>query len=266
MKPPQAFVFRSGDGNLFRENFEEALAGAAFRGFSALTLAPNAHWLAPDHPAAERIRRCEGPAVAAAWLFPRATQWILHALGLPEDRPVACVDLRLYCCPSAAAEEMARLAERLLGAPREPQLLPRRENFEEPVARRWHPVLDYSRCKHCGQCLEYCLFHVYAKDARGRVQVAAPDNCKPGCPACARLCPEGAILFPECDTDEAIAGAPGKAAAPGADRERQEWAQRAGLPIPSAAACACDPPPKSAPERDELDDLIAALEEQEERA
>src|SRR5262249_33966256 len=33
------------------------------------------------------------------------------------------------------------------------------------------------------------------------------DNCKRGCPACSRVCPEHAIMFPEYKTP-AIAGAP----------------------------------------------------------
>ena len=27
--------------------------------------------------------------------------------------------------------------------------------------------------------------------------MASPDNCKPGCPACARICPKSAIIFPK---------------------------------------------------------------------
>jgi hypothetical protein len=30
------------------------------------------------------------------------------------------------------------------------------------------------------------------------VRVTAPLNCKTGCPACARLCPEAALIFPFC--------------------------------------------------------------------
>jgi len=31
----------------------------------------------------------------------------------------------------------------------------------------------------------------------GRVQVTNPEGCKTGCPACARICPEVAIIFPK---------------------------------------------------------------------
>ncbi len=61
----------------------------------------------------------------------------------------------------------------------------------------WYPVLDYDRCTHCGQCFEFCLFGVFEKDEAGRVVVANPQNCKNNCPACARICPEAAIIFPK---------------------------------------------------------------------
>jgi NAD-dependent dihydropyrimidine dehydrogenase PreA subunit len=57
-------------------------------------------------------------------------------------------------------------------------------------------VIDRGRCTDCGQCLEFCLFGVYERDAGGRVTVAVPGSCKDGCPACARICPQGAITFP----------------------------------------------------------------------
>ena len=60
------------------------------------------------------------------------------------------------------------------------------------------------RCICCGKCQDFCLFGVYARDGR-RVVAAEPDRCKDGCPACARLCPEGAILFPHYP-DPVIAG------------------------------------------------------------
>jgi len=39
--------------------------------------------------------------------------------------------------------------------------------------------------------------------------VRNPDQCKPGCPACSRVCPQSAIMFPRYEKDAAIAGAPG---------------------------------------------------------
>ncbi len=62
----------------------------------------------------------------------------------------------------------------------------------------WFPVIDYDRCTGCGQCHDFCLFGVYGRDADGRVRVTHPESCKNNCPACARICPETAIIFPKC--------------------------------------------------------------------
>jgi len=61
----------------------------------------------------------------------------------------------------------------------------------------WFPVVDYDRCTNCMQCLSFCLFGVYGVDAERKLQVQNQDNCKTNCPACSRVCPEAAILFPK---------------------------------------------------------------------
>jgi ferredoxin len=76
---------------------------------------------------------------------------------------------------------------------------------EEITRRRWYPVIDYSRCTNCMECIDFCLFGVYGVDAGERILVEQQDNCKKGCPACSRVCPENAIIFPEHKTP-AIAG------------------------------------------------------------
>jgi Pyruvate/2-oxoacid:ferredoxin oxidoreductase delta subunit len=72
--------------------------------------------------------------------------------------------------------------------------------------RRWYPVIDYSRCTNCMECLDFCLFGVYGVDSLDRILVESQDNCKKGCPACSRVCPEHAIMFPDFKSP-AIAGA-----------------------------------------------------------
>jgi NAD-dependent dihydropyrimidine dehydrogenase PreA subunit len=69
----------------------------------------------------------------------------------------------------------------------------------------WYPVIDYSRCSSCGQCAEFCLFGVYEKKD-GLVKVIHPQGCKNNCPACARICPQTAIIFPKYELPGAIAG------------------------------------------------------------
>ena len=77
-----------------------------------------------------------------------------------------------------------------------------REALKTDYGVPWYPVIDRTLCTGCGTCRDYCLFSVYACDdalpARDRVGVVSPLNCKTGCPACARLCPTGALIFPFC--------------------------------------------------------------------
>jgi len=64
----------------------------------------------------------------------------------------------------------------------------------------WFPVIDYDRCTNCMQCLSFCLFDVYGVDEDKQIQVQNNDNCKTNCPACSRVCPEVAIMFPKYGT------------------------------------------------------------------
>jgi Pyruvate/2-oxoacid:ferredoxin oxidoreductase delta subunit len=61
----------------------------------------------------------------------------------------------------------------------------------------WFPVIDYDRCTNCMQCLSFCLFGVYGVDDQHRITVQTSENCKTNCPACSRVCPEAAIMFPK---------------------------------------------------------------------
>lgn len=61
----------------------------------------------------------------------------------------------------------------------------------------WFPVIDFDRCTNCMQCLSFCLFDVYGVTAGGKITVQNENNCKTDCPACSRVCPEVAILFPK---------------------------------------------------------------------
>lgn len=75
-----------------------------------------------------------------------------------------------------------------------------RARFQAPAPGAWlpwFPVIDYDRCTNCMQCLSFCLFGVYGVDGGGRIQAQQQDNCKTHCPACSRVCPEAAIMFPK---------------------------------------------------------------------
>ena len=61
----------------------------------------------------------------------------------------------------------------------------------------WFPIIDRERCVSCGKCHDFCLFGVYSLDEDGNVQVTNPHSCKNNCPACARTCPQEAVIFPK---------------------------------------------------------------------
>ena len=75
-----------------------------------------------------------------------------------------------------------------------------REAFQLPRPGQWipwFPVLDYDRCARCGQCANFCIFGTFSVSDDGTVRVANPEDCKTDCPACARICPQVAIIFPK---------------------------------------------------------------------
>ena len=69
--------------------------------------------------------------------------------------------------------------------------------YEPGAWKPWFPLIDYDRCTNCMQCLSFCLFDVYGVDSAGDIEVRNEDKCKTNCPACSRVCPDVAILFPK---------------------------------------------------------------------
>ncbi|MGL4595170.1 MAG: 4Fe-4S binding protein [Thermoguttaceae bacterium] len=66
----------------------------------------------------------------------------------------------------------------------------------ESALHRWYPIIDPDRCTGCLECVNFCLFGVYTISESERPHVEQPGACRNGCPACSRVCPSGAIMFP----------------------------------------------------------------------
>lgn len=167
--------------------------------------------------------------------FPRAVRWLFHAGGadlriehvelfnMRTDNAFAIAaglvgDAGLVAMPTDVAESdqtassnpSANAAENQAASiacacscgdsNEAPEPQPRQDPAPPPTAwMPWFPVIDYDRCEGCKQCLGFCLFGVFAVDEEGRVEVRNPRNCKTGCPACGRVCPTAAIIFPKYD-------------------------------------------------------------------
>ncbi|NNJ25313.1 ATP-binding protein [Alienimonas chondri] len=137
-------------------------------------------------------------------------EYLTEIRRIAKERSVPTVGLSLGPAsggrqPPERSSSIATSEPQGADAPRSPT------TFEEPTTRRWYPVIDYDRCTNCMECVDFCLFGVYGVDGDGDVLVEQQDSCKKGCPACSRVCPANAIVFPGHKTP-AIAGADGEGA------------------------------------------------------
>jgi len=212
---------------------DDALVGALCAAGLPVLVVPHLYYLRSEDNAVRRMTAHGGDLLVASRLHPRAALATLRALGVEADLQAWNVDA--FESADVGARTICAATEVGQNPPTKPVVL-----CDTP-APRWYPVLDPDRCTHCGQCVDFCLFGVYER-REGRVTVVHPDNCKPGCPACARVCPDGAIMFPH--YTDGIAGVPGaEIAIGGVDVDRVFAAvqrARAGQDACPVCGCACD--------------------------
>ena len=125
------------------------------------------------------------------------------------QRQVYCIDLKTASDPAAVIGEVKRIAgvdDQAASETDLPIVGGKLVQIDETTSRRWYPVIDFDRCTNCMECVDFCLFGVYGVDGVENILVEQPDNCRKGCPACSRVCPENAIIFPQ-HKAPAIAGA-----------------------------------------------------------
>jgi Pyruvate/2-oxoacid:ferredoxin oxidoreductase delta subunit len=245
---------------------------------------PDLYHLPDSDPLWAELRAWPGLLVVVTSLHARPAEWLLRERGVGAGG-LQVVSTQDVAGPEEIAARLPSPDEPEAGAGDEPVLTVRRTDDE---GDRWYPVLDKSRCVECQHCFQFCLFGVYDLDAEGHVRVTSPDNCKPGCPACARICQQSAVMFPLYHKDAAISGAPGQfvqldaegrklfygrsgARCPVCGQEGELRGRKArgqtpacaecGRPLPLVAEGPAAPSPDLADARDELDALLDQLEE-----
>ncbi len=217
---------RHAGDNAEKTFFENTVTRLAAQRDSVLVV-PHVYHLAEDDALWAKLGQADEPLLFLSWLHPRPAEWLLRRHGLGEAG-LAALHLGAYKTPEQCLDACApRLATNARpGTVRE---------LSAPTRDRWYPVVDYSRCVNCKQCLQFCLFGVYETSEGGKVSVAKPDHCKPGCPACSRICPRGAIMFPLYEKDPSIAGAPGRPFPSPDEAARKAFEQRTKTPYRSIA-------------------------------
>ncbi len=184
-----------------RQELGEALGDSGLRYDAVADLCELAARKSPLLPELAAERR-----LVIAACHPRAVKWLFAAGNAPlREEGVLFLDMR-----EASAGELRRSILEMApagGAAASPvhrvkpqSAPPAVDHSAGPAASAWQPwfpVIDYSRCDNCQQCLGFCLFGVYGVGAEGRVRVTNPISCKTGCPACARICPSEAVIFPK---------------------------------------------------------------------
>lgn len=154
----------------------------------------------------------QSPSLTIIACHERAVRGLFHRAGAPLRDDATVLDLRSM----TEAQVVARMESLPAAGCETPPPLP---SFGDSWAP-WFPVIDYSRCVSCGQCVNFCLFGVYRAEPDRSVRVVKPESCKNNCPACARVCPKLAIIFPKY-ADGPISGLPVQAAD---EAERQDLA------------------------------------------
>jgi NAD-dependent dihydropyrimidine dehydrogenase PreA subunit len=146
--------------------------------------------LDPEGEMVERLKEVDGPIVFLTDMVDRAAIWTARRLGVTAEI-VKAIEVADYSDPPAVVESVRAVLDDKSDTP-ECQV----STIDEKSSNRWFPVVDYDRCTGCLECLNFCLFGVYEALDGKQPTVSRPTMCRPGCPACSRVCPAGAIIFP----------------------------------------------------------------------
>ncbi len=123
--------------------------------------------------------------------FPRAVHWLFY-MG---DAPLAADTTSILNMRTQSPQDIVAKVKETSS----PQAPGASTTIDKPQDEwiPWFPVIDYGRCQTCKLCYNFCLFGVYELSPDDKVHVSNPTHCKTNCPACARVCPQQAIMFPK---------------------------------------------------------------------
>ena len=231
---------------------------AKFQAERVLVL-PSLYDLPAEGEIVAMLQAIEGDLIVVERSYPRATFWLLASIGVEGQqgdgkissgetgRRIICFDQR-ELQGDALADAIAQAG---FAATADPSTTPV-ERLDEKIAPRWYPIIDQSRCVDCFECLNFCLFGVYGTDVEGHLFTEQADACRNGCPACARVCPRGAIMFPR-HGEASIAGGESVATedTARAKSEKQNFLDGGTLPLLDATKQA----------KDDIDELVDRMDE-----
>jgi NAD-dependent dihydropyrimidine dehydrogenase PreA subunit len=188
-KSPLILYCRCAYSQIIPDEVKCAILNALDSNGVAFEAVPDLCELSARHdPVLRRWAKTDAMKIVAC--FPRAVKWLFHAGGAPlQPGRVEFLNMSIDSVESilgSLSECGGSVAEyRKIDLDKKNEWMP------------WFPVIDYERCANCKQCLNFCLFGVYGLSEQEEVEVQKPANCKTNCPACARVCPQKAIIFPK---------------------------------------------------------------------
>jgi Pyruvate/2-oxoacid:ferredoxin oxidoreductase delta subunit len=144
----------------------------------------------------EKLRELKGDQnIDIVACYPRAVKGIFHNAGIELNSSNPVHNMRTEKAEAIISELKINQQQ----PNHTPETIPQLPilKSKDPNWKPWFPVIDYDRCTNCMQCMSFCLFGVYGVDEKEQIDVAKPQNCKTDCPACSRVCPEVAIMFPK---------------------------------------------------------------------
>lgn len=192
-------IFCNCGGALLKDEYKEEIFGSLKKEKIAFTMVSDLCGLCVSQKQDVRNLLSSSGEILMAACHPRAVKVLLTNSGIEPEASTLHLTSFLKQDTAHLLEEIRNFLDN------EENTGPLEEIKTSSEWPAWYPLIDYSRCSACGQCADFCLFCVFEKKDH-KLRVVNPQGCKNNCPACARICPSTAIIFPKYEQGGAIAG------------------------------------------------------------